>query len=896
MKMNLKQLLTAAIICIVSAAGYSARAQHGTNTLMAGQKLTEGQRLISANKIYYLAMQADGNLCIKKVQGDEFVWCSMEYKGGGSHLALQPDGNLVVYDKDNKSVWNSMTHGYFDSKYTTADWKPVRAVIEDNGTFILYSATNKKVWNNNDQGEQPKVPATEGFTGPTVKKRMKVLFPHAETPQEIVVEIASNGQVFYDGDINLGTIDHVAQQASKPATHDPMWPNSTVPYVLPRNHPRYEVIKSGIDEMNKKTNICLVPHTNQKDYIEFVSKNGNWSNLGRVGGKQEISIVNEVVGTVCHEIMHALGFYHTQSREDRDNYVYIHLNNVQKGFEANFQKESDKASNLGVYDYGSCLHYHSKSFAVDETKNTISLKNAKGGEDKIMGQRDSMSHMDIINISDVYAACPGKANKKPYITKETANLPSGAILPNNNAGARPAQTVTTNACEAREAIKKYVTSMKPGERLSGKEKIVSANGRFHFRITTDGNFVIEEVLNSGTCPYKEVYRFPLTNGGSRPTVSFFSYNPDGNICMDSQQGKTYCATTGRDATAAVILNNKSIRLELTDDGRLRLVNKEGQEIWATGPAPKANPASGAPPTATAVAPDQFIKTKSILNQGEDLRMGQTLTSENNQYQCRLVKQKMDIGAGRMQEQNRFIIDKITVADGMITQRVEIWNRECKEGTIFGQDQKVGSSVRFQDCFYDKPLAANTTPVRNGVARHFGQIKLENDGTLHLTFDGYRKVRLCPVNLDLQIAYSKAELHFRTHPALVTTGGYNRLEIGQTLTSDNNQFQARITPQKRFVIERITLGMKDNGEKYVTSREIIWDKECKEGFVDIGTTGYSHQPECFKKEVPVIDNSKPHRVLPARKVRSWKLENDGTIKWYEDSLDGGTSFVTCNPYQ
>ena len=55
-----------------------------------------------------------------------------------------------------------------------------------------------------------------------------------------------------------------------------------------------------------------MPRKDQQDYIDIVKKTGCWSGVGRMGGGlQQLSLGEGCyrVGTIVHELMHALGKY-----------------------------------------------------------------------------------------------------------------------------------------------------------------------------------------------------------------------------------------------------------------------------------------------------------------------------------------------------------------------------------------------------------------------------------------------------------------------------------------------------------------------------------------------------------------------------------------------------------
>ncbi|XP_033322886.1 hatching enzyme 1.2 [Megalopta genalis] len=186
------------------------------------------------------------------------------------------------------------------------------------------------------------------------------------------------------------------------------WPSGVVPYIISPyfNENQRKLIHDAMNDYHKYTCIKFKPYTGEEnDYIRITAgETGCWSSVGRIGGRQDVNlqVPGCVVkkGTVIHELMHAIGFLHEQSRFERDEFVRIQWNNILNGHAGNFEKASRQTTDaFGVgYDYGSVMHYSAGAFSRNGQP-TIVPKTATNIQ---LGQREGFSKRDIQKIRKMY--------------------------------------------------------------------------------------------------------------------------------------------------------------------------------------------------------------------------------------------------------------------------------------------------------------------------------------------------------------------------------------------------------------------------------------------------------------------------------------------------------------
>lgn len=190
------------------------------------------------------------------------------------------------------------------------------------------------------------------------------------------------------------------------------WPNRTVFFTINAGLSDQARITNAIAHWQSQTNITFVQRTNQANYVEFVTGSGCSSYIGMVGGRQEVTLAPECsTGNAIHEIGHAIGFFHEQSRADRGNFIIINTNNIIQGRENNFETytaRGEQGFEIGTFDFGSIMLYDSYAFSKNGLPTITRLNGST-----FTSQRNGLSAGDIETYNYMY--------NRPFFTLDVEN-------------------------------------------------------------------------------------------------------------------------------------------------------------------------------------------------------------------------------------------------------------------------------------------------------------------------------------------------------------------------------------------------------------------------------------------------------------------------------------------
>ncbi|CAJ0602074.1 unnamed protein product [Cylicocyclus nassatus] len=193
------------------------------------------------------------------------------------------------------------------------------------------------------------------------------------------------------------------------------WKNAIIPYEMDPAFSDYEtkLLEQAFASYHKNTCIRFQRRNGEKDFLNIVKGFGCYSQVGKTGGKQEISLGRGCLfhEIIVHELMHSVGFWHEHSRADRDEHINILWENILPGMKSQFDKISAALQDTQgeKYDYRSIMHYDSTAFSRNG-RNTI--ETVEEGFTDIIGSATDLSQLDIVKINKLYR-CPAVPKNIP---------------------------------------------------------------------------------------------------------------------------------------------------------------------------------------------------------------------------------------------------------------------------------------------------------------------------------------------------------------------------------------------------------------------------------------------------------------------------------------------------
>ncbi|XP_058038261.1 meprin A subunit alpha-like [Ahaetulla prasina] len=289
-------------------------------------------------------------------------------------------------------------------------------------------------------------------------------------PRKGIPEInAATGKKFFEGDIIM-LLDRNARR------NDSYRWKLPIPYKMGASIGLNTkgVILQAFEMFRLKSCIDFKPYEGEKSYLQFEKLDGCWSYVGNLQTGQVVSIGSgcEYKDIVEHEVLHALGFYHEQSRTDRDDYVKIWWNEIIDGQAYNFEKYNDSfITDLNTpYDYESVMHYGPYSFSKNNSVPSITTKIPEFNN--VIGQSKDMSKIDVKRLNRMYH-CASSLTLLDQCSFESISI--CGMVKNGRNDKDWEHTLTTSRDNNNYCLEKdYVMSFDTTKGLSGETAILES--------------------------------------------------------------------------------------------------------------------------------------------------------------------------------------------------------------------------------------------------------------------------------------------------------------------------------------------------------------------------------------------------------------------------------------
>jgi len=238
-----------------------------------------------------------------------------------------------------------------------------------------------------------------------------------------IIDVQEEGNNYYWGDIiipkntvtlvNLeneleptNNLESVINSNSSIVTNpNRVWPNNTI----------YYTFTSDIANSTKKDVLTAIHHWELFTPLKFIETNELdgavviyygptcGASVGFLGEDIEHSLSISSNGCniseLIHEFGHIAGLYHEHSRNDRDEFVTIHYDNIDPGNHSQFDKNEDNnflSTDFGSFDFDSTMLYSSNFASINGNETITKLDGSS------ITRKELLSENDVLGIESLY--------------------------------------------------------------------------------------------------------------------------------------------------------------------------------------------------------------------------------------------------------------------------------------------------------------------------------------------------------------------------------------------------------------------------------------------------------------------------------------------------------------